>query len=97
MDTKPQETSIDETIENALIDMEQLPLGSEEYLNAAKAVEVLCQARSHKKETTIKGIPIETVVAAATNIIGILMVLNYERFNVITTKAFGMVAKGRNI
>jgi hypothetical protein len=97
MDTKPKGKTLDETIERALVDMEDIPVESEEYLAAAKAVEVLCQARSHKKETSIKGIPIEAVVAAGANILGILLVLNYERANVITTKAFGMIFKGRNI
>lgn len=95
MDTKGK--TIDEAIENALELMEQYLPGSEEYLNAAKAVEVLCQARSHVKATTIKGISTETVIAVATNILGLLLVLNFEKANVITTKAFGMIFKVKNI
>lgn len=97
MDTKPQKKTLDETIEQALIDMEKLPVESEEYLTAAKAVETLCQARSHKKETSIKGVPVEAVVAACTNILGILLVLHYEQANIVTKKAFGMIFRGRNI
>jgi len=35
------------------------------------------------------------VIAAMTNIIGILLIINHERLNVITTKAIGFIAKGR--
>lgn len=97
MDTKPKGKTIDDEIENALEEMEKHPVGTEAYLKAAQAVEVLCQARSHTKAIQFKGIPLETIVAAGVNILGILLVLNYEKANVITTKAFSMVSKGRNI
>ncbi len=97
MDTKPQGKTIDDEIENALTRMSAYPVTSEEYLSAAKAVEVLCQARSHEKKVTIKGVSIETIISAGVNILGILLVLNYERVNVITTKAFTMISKGRNV
>ena len=92
MEPKGKKT-LDDAIEGALIEMERYSVGSEGYLSAAKAVEALCLARSHVKQTTVKGIPIETIVAAGTNILGILLVLNYERFNVITSKSFGMISR----
>lgn len=97
MDTKPQEKTIDDEIKNALDAMERIPVGTEKYTEAARAVDMLCHARSQENKMTIKGIPIESIIAAGVNLIGILLVLNYERFNVITTKAFGMVSKGRNV
>jgi hypothetical protein len=97
MDTNQGKT-IDDELVRLLIIMEQYPAGTEKYLNAAKAVEILCQARSHAKaSTSIKGIPIEAIIAAVTNIFGIMLVLNYEKINIITSKSFGMIFKGRNI
>lgn len=97
MDTQTKEKTIDEEIVNALELMEQYLPGSEEYLTAAKAVEVLCQARSHVKPTLVKGIPIETLVAVGANILGILLVLNFEKANIITSKSFGMIFRGKSI
>ena len=97
MDTVTKGKTIDEQIEETLGQMEQYEVGSEEYLSAAKAVEVLCQARSHAKAVAFKGVPLETIVAVGANILGLLIVLNYEKTNIITSKAFGWISKGRNI
>lgn len=37
----------------------------------------------------------EAVLSAATNLTGILLVLNYEKLGVITSKAFGLLVKSR--
>jgi hypothetical protein len=50
-----------------------------------------------KREMKIPfGIKPETVVTVAANLIGIALVLNHEKLNVVTSKAFGFVTKLKN-
>lgn len=50
-----------------------------------------------KREMQIPfGIKPETVVLVAANLIGIALVLNHEKLNVVTSKAFGFVSKLKN-
>lgn len=37
----------------------------------------------------------DAILAASVNILGILLVLNYEKLDVITTRAFGMLSRTR--
>jgi len=45
-------------------------------------------------KTTAKITP-DTVVVAVTNILGILLVLNFEKLDIVRSKAFGLLLKGR--
>jgi hypothetical protein len=65
---------------------------SDQYVKAVANLEVLYTSRSYKAKNDIS---METVVAAATNIVGILLVLNYEHIHVVTSKAISFVFKGR--
>ena len=50
-----------------------------------------------KREMKIPfGIKPETVVLVTANLIGIALVLNHEKLNVVTSKAFGFVSKLKN-
>lgn len=42
-----------------------------------------------------KPIDPNTVILSATNLVGILLIINHERLNVITTKALGFILKAR--
>jgi len=37
----------------------------------------------------------DTILIAVTNILGIVLVLNFEKFDIVRTKAIGFVLKGR--
>jgi hypothetical protein len=37
----------------------------------------------------------DTIVIAVTNIVGILLVLNFEKLDIVRSKAFGLLLKGR--
>jgi predicted unusual protein kinase regulating ubiquinone biosynthesis (AarF/ABC1/UbiB family) len=78
--------TLDQEIERVLNDMEQYPVGSNEYRQAADNLKVLCEARGVKSPRTLST---DTIVSAAVNILGILLVLNYEQLHVITSKALG--------
>lgn len=42
-----------------------------------------------------KPVDLNTVILSATNLAGILLIINHERLNVITTKALGFILKPR--
>lgn len=84
--------SIDDEIDNVLKFMEKYEPNSEEYSAAADNLKDLCEARSKKASRFIE---IDTIILACTNILGIVLILNYEQIHVITTKAIGFVVKGR--
>lgn len=42
-----------------------------------------------------KGVSADTLVLAATNLLGIVLVLNYERLGVVTSRAFGQIQRPR--
>jgi len=84
--------SIDDAIDNILTFMEKHEPNSEEYSSAVHNLKELYEARSKKASKLIE---LDTIVMACTNILGIILILNHEQLNVITTKALGFVLKGR--
>lgn len=91
MKTKPTRT-IDEEINRILDDLKTMKSGSPEYEKAAMNLETLCRSRSFKANQTVTA---DTLVLAATNILGILLILNYEQIHVVTSKTLGLLVKGR--
>lgn len=92
MITEPNEPKkdIDSEIEHILTQLQSLPPESDEYTTAAKNLEVLCSARSYKTNTWLN---YELLIPAAVNILGILLVLNYEKVGIVTTKAMSLVGR----
>jgi hypothetical protein len=89
--TKPKsQKAIDEEIERLAKTLSGMEPEDQNYSKIADNMKVLCEARSMKTES---GISTDVVVSAAVNLLGILLVLNHERANVITTKAFGFLGK----
>ena len=48
-----------------------------------------------RKKSTKRKVSLDTLVGAGTNLAGILLVLNYEKLDIITSKAFSCIIKGR--
>lgn len=84
--------SIDQEVEHVLKALGTMMPESEEYSTAVKNLKELCEARSKKASRLVE---LDTIVAAGTNILGILLILSYEQLHVISTKAIGFVVKGR--
>jgi hypothetical protein len=78
----------DTEVERVLKLMESLSPQTEEYEAAVKNLKVLCDARGVK---TTRALSTDTIVAVAANLIGLLLVLNYEQMHVITSKSFGLI------
>ena len=87
--TEPSDLEIE--IARVLKMMSGMPPGGEEY---AKVNEEYVKLRKLQLEIDSKRkISPDTLTTAATNLLGIVVVLNYEHVHVITSKAFSMVWK----
>jgi predicted type IV restriction endonuclease len=84
--------SIDDEVEHVLVALSALAPDSEEYSATVKNLKELCEARSKKASRLVE---LDTIIAAGTNILGILLILSYEQLHVISTKAIGFIVKGR--
>jgi hypothetical protein len=75
--------------------LETLTPGSEEYASVVFQLQELSKLVSMYHQPTL----METVlgngaiISALANLTGILMILNFERVNVITSKAFGIIPR----
>lgn len=85
MDTKKR--TIQTEIDHILEIMASLSVTSKEYKVAAENLKVLMETDNKSK------ISADTMILAMTNIAGILLVLNFEKVGVITSKAFGMLRR----
>jgi len=93
MTTDPNDKrTFDEEVTRVLTEMSSMDVASEDYAKAAKNLDVLCQARSQKTNSWLSA---DLIVPAVTNVLGILLILNYEQLGVITSKAMGLVGRGK--
>jgi hypothetical protein len=84
--------SLDEEIDRVIIDMSMLKADSDEYKNMTDNLEKLYKARSHTRDSRISP---DTLLVVVGNLIGIGIILGYEKAGVITSKALSFVIKGR--
>ncbi len=80
----------DKEIDKVLMWMEKFEVDTEEYRDGLKLIERLTEIKEKRTRNKIKP---EIWFPAATSIASILLVLNYERLGVITSKAFGMIKR----
>ena len=85
---------LEEAIDLALKDLITHSPYSAEYVKALEQIEKLYKLRAPKPELQ-KPVSLDTVLAVAGNLAGILIVINYERAHVITSKALGFIIKSR--
>lgn len=92
---KPDEkTGLDRAIDDVFSDMEGSDSDSPEY---AKMVDQLVKLHALKvaEKQPKKNVDANTLVTVAGNLMGVGMILGYEKFNVVTSKALGMIIKPR--
>jgi len=61
---------------------------SESYTHAVQNLKTLCEARAKKAASTIEP---EVLITAGVNLLGIVLILRHEQFNVVTTKAMSFI------
>lgn len=88
---KPQNVALDEAIDDVLIEMRGLNADSEEY---AAAADQLIKLMRLKQEVipTWRPSP-DALVGLAGSIISIVLILKFEKFGVVTSKALSFVGK----
>lgn len=89
---KKKETKYNSEIDRILEKMKGLDVESNEYKKCLERLEVLAGLEVEGKK---EGIDKNTILKGAFSVASILIVLYYEKVNVITSKAFGLIGKGR--
>jgi len=80
-----------ENIEKLCKARENVPSNLENYTKLLEALEKLRKTVDEKKAE----FPWEAVVVGVLGIVQIVVIMNHEQLNVIATKAFGLILKGR--
>lgn len=90
-DKKPHDVALDEAISDALITLKGLDEQSEEYGTAS---DQLVKLMKLKNEINPSWRPSpDALVGAAASVLGILLILRYEKLEVVTSKALSFVGK----
>lgn len=92
---KPKENAgLDLVIDIAEAELVKHEIGSEEYIKIMDQME-----RLYKMKASVKTDPNryskDNMVAVIGNFLGIVLVINHERVNVITSKAFNMIMRSK--
>lgn len=85
-------TNLEKEIDNALSSLKGLDPSSEEYTFAVQNIETLYKAKSYEANRFISR---DTLCIVGGNLLGILIILGYEKADIITSKALGFVIRGR--
>jgi hypothetical protein len=89
---KNRKTKLDDVIEAVILKLEGLSPDSKEYQIIADNLERLYKARSYEKSNFVSP---DTLAIIGGNLLGIALILWFEKTDVITSKALGFVLKGR--
>jgi len=74
----------------------QIDIHDKEFKVVTDALEVLYKLKQSKKGG-LNQLDANKVLAAGVNITGILLILNYERLGIVTTKAMQLLMKGGGV
>lgn len=83
---------IDEEIQRLANQLSCTSPVSEDYAKIADNLKTLCEAREKKNDRVLSA---ETLASIAGNIIGLLLILNFERTGIITSKAISFLWRGK--
>jgi hypothetical protein len=81
---------LDTVIDRILSELDQLDPASEQY---ATVVNQLVKLHSMKTHEGPKRVSPDALVAAGASLLGIIIMVNYERVHVFTTRALGILPK----
>jgi hypothetical protein len=84
---------IDAEIERLATTLSETEPTNESYKKIAESLRVLCEAREKKNDRVLSAEALANIVA---NIVGILLVLNFEKTGIITSKAISFLWKGKS-
>jgi hypothetical protein len=87
-----QPTALDTAIDEALAQLAGIKVDTDEY---TKTMDQVTKLYKLKEQTTPKRVSPDAMVLVAGNLLGIVLILGYERAHVVTSKALGFVLKSR--
>ena len=90
--TKDKRTKLEKEIDNSIEILSVLKKWSPEYTKVCTNIEQLMKAQSYDSKRQV--IKWETLLQIGGNLAGILLILNYEKLDIVTTKAISFV-RGR--
>ena len=88
--TDIDQVTFDDLINDGLEMLNTSDVFSEEFASGIDNLEKVVRTKTEMSKNTPSW---DTVVAAGTNILGLLLVLNFEKVGIVTSKAFGLVGK----
>lgn len=89
---RDKRTSLEKEIDSVLYVMSNYKPDSKEYSAMAENIERLHKAKSQE---CVRRVSPDTLAIIAGNLLGIALIMTFERTEVITTKALGFVLRGR--
>ncbi len=107
---KPSDSSLENEIEKTFEEMSKMSKDSKEYFAMLSNLEKLCGIRSKeysaklsdldnlckiKDKEAKRAVSPDTIAVIAGNLLGIALILGYEKTGVIASKALGFVIRGR--
>ena len=81
----------DQEVDRVIATLSTMQVETKEYRDGVESLKVLCDARGVK---STKSLSTDTIISAVANILGIILVLNYEKSSIITSKAISFIFKG---
>lgn len=87
-----ERTALETAVDRALSELASHEVGSDTY---NKALESVTKLHSMKAKESPNSVSKDTLVIAASNIIGILMIIKHEHVNVLSSKALGLLIRPR--
>lgn len=85
-------SKVDEEINRLFVELSNVAPSSDEYGCIVSRIETLSKLKTSSQKSTVSA---DTVAIIAGNLLGIALILGYEKVNVVTSKALGFVMKGR--
>lgn len=89
-----KKTELDKEIEAVLEEMFYQSRYSDNYLRNLEHLERLYSIKG-TAESTKKRISPDTIAIVVGNLLGIILILHYEKFNTVTTRAVNFILRGR--
>lgn len=89
---KDKRTNLEKEIESVINIMSIYSPHSEEYTAMAENLERLYKAKANERPSFVTP---DTIAIVAGNLLGIALILGYEKADIITSKALGFILKGR--
>jgi hypothetical protein len=90
---KGDPSDLKNSMDRVLRDLETLDMDSEEYKTRLAHVERLSKLRNEERSNRISP---DTLAIVTTNLLGILIIVGYERGNVLASKGLGFILRTKH-